>query len=138
MNKLTKAMINLASQALNHVYAPYSNYAVGACLCSEDDQLFTGVNVENASYGLTICAEASAICHMIMAGKHKIKSVVILNGENTLCPPCGACRQRLHEFSTSKTKIYLCNQQTVLQEISMGELLPLAFNLNPLSGKTHD
>ena len=135
MNEITQLMINHASNALVHAYAPYSNYAVSACLCSEDDTLFTGVNVENSSYGLTLCAEASAICQMISAGKHHIKSMVILNANNTLCPPCGACRQRIHEFASPKTQIYLCNDHIVLQEMTLDDLLPMAFSLNPLSGK---
>jgi len=135
MNNTIKSMIDNASQALKHAYAPYSNYTVGACLCCEDGTLFTGVNVENSSYGLTLCAEASAICQMVAAGKRQIKSMVILNGENALCPPCGACRQRIQEFSTPETPIYLCNQEAVLQEMSLDELLPMAFSLKPLSGK---
>ena len=138
MNETIKVMIDKASQALQHAYAPYSKYSVSACLCSEDNTIFTGVNVENSSYGLTICAESSAICQMISAGNHQIKCMVIMNGENTLCPPCGACRQRIHEFHTPETRIYLCNKHTVLQELTLDDLLPLAFNLQPLSGKTND
>ena len=138
MNETIKLMIYNASQALQHAYAPYSKYSVGACLCSEDNTLYTGVNVENSSYGLTICAETSAICQMITAGKHQIKSMVILNGDNALCPPCGACRQRIHEFSTPKTRIYLCNQQNILKTVTVGELLPMAFSLKPLSGHNND
>lgn len=124
-----QAMLENAKLALQHAYAPYSNYLVAACLCTIDDKLFTGVNVENASYGLTLCAEASAICQMITAGQQKIKSMVILNGNNTLCPPCGACRQRIIEFSTAETIIHLCNHNNVLQSHSIDELLPLAFRL---------
>ena len=64
--------------------------------------------------------------------------MVILNGDNALCPPCGACRQRIHEFSTPKTRIYLCDQQTVLQEMTVDDLLPMAFSLKPLSGQLND
>lgn len=135
MNELTRLMINHASKALQNAYAPYSKYTVGACLCSEDNSLFTGVNVENSSYGLTICAETSAICQMVAAGQRKIKSMVILAGDNALCAPCGACRQRIYEFSTPETKIYLCNQQTILQSKTPDELLPMAFSLKDTPGK---
>ena len=131
-------MIKKASLALQHAYAPYSNYTVGVCLCSEDDELFTGVNVENSSYGLTICAETSAICQMITAGKHKINSMVILAGDNAICPPCGACRQRIYEFSTPTTQIHLCNQQTIFKSMLLDDLLPMAFSLKPLTGQTYD
>ena len=131
MTDLTPSMIKLARQALNRAYAPYSNYHVASCLCSEDESLFTGVNVENASYSLTICAESSAICQMIAAGKQKIKSLVVLNGVNTLCTPCGACRQRIVEFSTKDTIVHLCNDQAVLKSISIDELLPFAFSFKP-------
>ncbi len=138
MNDVTKLMIKNAHQALQHAYAPYSKYAVAACLCSEDNHLFTGVNVENSSYGLTLCAETSAICQMIAAGKHHIKSMVILNDRNTLCPPCGACRQRIYEFSSPATRIYLCHQQDVLHDMALDDLLPMAFSLKPLSGQSND
>ncbi|HHF7343816.1 TPA: cytidine deaminase [Legionella feeleii] len=131
MSELTKSMIEHAKQVLGRAYAPYSNFKVASCLCSEDDQFFSGVNVENASYGLSICAESSAICQMVTAGKQKIKSVVVLNNQNTLCPPCGACRQRIAEFSTPDALIHLCNSETVIKSMTIGELLPEAFKFKP-------
>ena len=122
-------MINKAALALQNAYAPYSNYQVAACIMSSDDKIFTGVNVENCSYGLTLCAEASAICQMISSGSKTIQAMVIMNGENTLCPPCGACRQRISEFTTSETIIHLCHHNSVIQSIPFKELLPLAFQL---------
>ena len=129
MIDLIESMINQARQALNHAYAPYSNYKVASCLCAEDGSLYTGVNVENASYGLSICAESAAICQMVSAGKRKIKSLVVLNEENTLCTPCGACRQRIAEFSSTDTIIYLCNNKTVIKSMTIDALLPDAFRL---------
>ena len=131
VNEIMKLMINHANQTLQQSYSPYSHYKVGACLCSEDGTLFTGTNVENSSYGLTICAESSAICQMISAGKRHIKSMVIMAFDNKLCSPCGACRQRIYEFSTSDTLIYLCNQNAILQTLTVDELLPLAFTMRP-------
>lgn len=118
-----------AKEALKNAYAPYSDYFVAACIRSEDDTLFVGVNVENSSYGLTLCAESCAIGSMVAAGGKKITSLVLLTQDNSLCPPCGACRQRIFEFSTPDTLLYLCNNERVLKSITVGELLPLAFDL---------
>ena len=135
MNDLIQLMIKTARDSLPHAYAPYSNYSVAACIQSEDGTLFTGVNVENCSYGLTLCAERSAICQMVAKGQRIIQSIVLMAGDNALCAPCGACRQCIHEFSTPKTRILLCNQETLLQAITPDELLPMAFSLK---GHTHD
>ncbi|RMX03394.1 cytidine deaminase [Legionella jordanis] len=121
-------MIQHANEALINAYAPYSNYKVASCLCTEDDHLFVGVNVENASYGLTVCAETAAICQMIAAGKKTIKSLVLLNDSNDFCSPCGACRQRIFEFSTPETVIYFCNSKEIIKSVHVGELLPYAFS----------
>ncbi|KTD36214.1 cytidine deaminase [Legionella nautarum] len=131
MIDLIGAMISKAKAVLPNAYAPYSNYHVAACICCDDDSFSTGVNVENASYGLTICAESAAICQMITAGKKKIKSLVVLNGTNSLCPPCGACRQRIAEFSTAETMIHLCNHHSLIKSITIDELLPIAFKFKP-------
>ncbi|WP_028389315.1 cytidine deaminase [Legionella fairfieldensis] len=131
MSNTIELMINQAKDMLSHAYVPYSRYPVASCLCSEDNNLYTGVNVENTSYGLSVCAETSAICQMISAGRQKIKSMVVLNGENTFCSPCGACRQRIVEFSTPETIIHLCNQQSVIQSIPVHQLLPYAFQFKP-------
>lgn len=128
MDKLITKMIFNASSALKNAYAPYSQFKVAACICSSNDNLYLGVNVENGSYGLTNCAEGSAICSMVTAGEQQIKSMVILADNNQLCAPCGSCRQKIHEFSTPKTLVHLCNKETILRTMSIEELLPLAFN----------
>ena len=110
MNKVISNMISRAHTAIAHSYSPYSGFRVAACICTDQGNLYTGVNVENASYGLTLCAESSAICQMVTAGKHVIQSMVILAGTNELCAPCGACRQRIYEFSTPQTLVHLCTQ----------------------------
>lgn len=138
MNDDVQTMIKHAEQALHYAYAPYSHFAVAACICSEDNHLFTGVNVENGSYGLSICAETSAICQLIAAGHRHIKSMVILASDNRCCAPCGACRQRIHEFATPKTRIHLCNKDTLLKTMTIDALLPMAFCFKPLDGHTHD
>lgn len=128
MNELTRKMIAEAAKTLKYAYAPYSHFAVASCLRS-DELFFTGVNVENSSYGLTICAESAAISQMISAGKQTISELVLLAGNNILCAPCGACRQRINEFANSNTSIHLCNQEGILKTVTMEYLLPIAFNL---------
>ncbi len=127
MDKLITKMIFNAYTALPNAYAPYSQFKVAACICTDAGTLFTGVNVENSAYGLTNCAEASAICSMVSAGEQRIKSIVVLAGTNQLCPPCGSCRQRIYEFSTPETVVHLCTKEAVIKSIRIDELLPLAF-----------
>lgn len=131
MNKLIPKMISQAHQALSRAYAPYSKFTVAASICTDTGAIYTGVNIENASYGLTLCAEAAALSAMVCAGEQRIKHIVILAGNNLLCPPCGACRQRIQEFSTPETLIHLCDKETILRSITINELLPLAFNFKP-------
>lgn len=123
-------MISAAHNTLTNSYAPYSKFTVACCIRTDKDNLYTGVNVENSSYGLTLCAETSAISSMVTAGEQRIKSIVVLAGTNTLCSPCGACRQRIYEFSTPDTMIHLCNKDSVLRSITINELLPLAFDFD--------
>src|SRR5436190_23898567 len=86
-----------ARQVMDHAYAPYSKFRVGAAILTGDDKVFTGCNVENASYGLTICAERNAIFAAVTAADPKnklvIKAVAVTNSEEIACSPCGACRQ---------------------------------------------
>ncbi|MCK4609048.1 MAG: cytidine deaminase [Gammaproteobacteria bacterium] len=122
-------MIKMARAAMLNAYNPYSNYAVGACIRSEDDELFAGCNVENVSYSVTICAESAAIGALITAGKKKIKEVVVMGSGDALCTPCGACRQRLAELAlTPDIPVHLCDTEKVQQTIKLNQLLPGAFN----------
>lgn len=129
MIESTAVMIKKAHDALPRAYAPYSNYQVASCVQAEDGSLFTGVNVENAAYGMAICAESSAICQMIAAGHRKIHSIVVLNGRGDLCAPCGGCRQRIAEFAEADTLIHLCNHQEIIKTFHIDELLPFQFKL---------
>jgi cytidine deaminase len=131
MDKLIKIMIKEAHEALNNAYAPYSKFTVASCILTTKNNRYIGVNVENGSYGLTVCAESSAICTMVSSGEQQIKSMVVLAGTNLLCSPCGACRQRIFEFSTPETMIHLCNKDSIFQSIPIIELLPLAFDFKP-------
>lgn len=128
MDKIITKMIANAHKVLANAYAPYSKFSVAACICTDKGNLYTGVNVENSSYGLTACAESSAICSMVTAGEQRIDSLVLLAGTNQLCSPCGSCRQKIYEFATPDTLIHLCTNDTVLQSISITNLLPFAFD----------
>lgn len=128
MDPVIAKMISKAHQALKHSYAPYSKFTVASCIRTDKDNLYTGINVENSSYSLTLCAETSAIAAMVTAGEQHIKEMVVLAGTDTLCSPCGACRQRIYEFATPDTLIHLCNKGSIIRSISINELLPLAFD----------
>ncbi len=102
-------LLRLAQGAMKNAYAPYSNFHVGAAIQLSDGRVFTGCNVENASYGLTICAERNAVFAAVAASKKKIEiiAVAVLNHRKAPCSPCGACRQVLAEFGPEAVVWYL-------------------------------
>lgn len=125
--KSLNMMLETAKKTMQHSYSLYSQYKVGACLKSEGEQLFSGTNVENASSPLGLCAEASAIAAMISAGAREIQEIVIIGSGKDLCTPCGACRQRIYEFSSSKTLIHLADDTGIQKTLTIADLLPYAF-----------
>jgi len=121
-------MFEQAKLALSNAYTPYANFPVGACIRTINGQLFAGCNAENASYSLTLCAESSAIGKMISSlGQQSIAEILIVIPGDQLCPPCGACRQRLHEFATDDTLVHLCTLAGKHKMIKLAELLPYPF-----------
>lgn len=116
---------------MKRAYAPYSKFRVGAAVLLDDGRVFTGCNVENASYGLTICAERSAVFAAVAGsvGKPEIVAVAVVNHRGAPCSPCGACRQVLAEFGTRATVWYLGAKGVT--ERSMQELLVDGFTLCP-------
>ena len=121
-----------ACDAYERAYAPYSQYQVGAAIMTEDGRIFSGVNVENASYGLTICAERSAVFSAVSAGARRIVAVAVCT-EN-MGSPCGACRQVLIEFA-GDIPVWLSDLQGNVRETSLHSLLPDFFgpeHLKPL------
>ena len=118
-----------AKQAANNAYAPYSKFKVGCALLTKSGNIYTGCNVENASYGLTICAERNAIAQAINAeGTIEIASIVVYTPTPKPTPPCGACRQVIHEFG-NPTVLSFCESSTSNTH-TMNDLLPYAFDLN--------
>ena len=125
-------MLDLARQALANAHAPYSRFRIGACVRSGSGQLYAGCNVENASYPVTQCAEATAIGAMVAAGDREIAEIVVATEGAELCPPCGRCRQQLAEFAGPATPVHLCGPEGVRLSTTLGELLPLAFGRDAL------
>jgi cytidine deaminase len=120
-------MIDEAMRVQSHAHAPYSGFHVGACLRTESGALYAGCNVENAAYPQGQCAEASAIGVMVAAGERRIVEVVVLGEGETLCTPCGGCRQKLSEFAAADTPVHVCGPEGVRASFSLGELLPHGF-----------
>ena len=130
---MLEEMIRQAEKIKGLAYAPYSKFKVGVCIRTPDNQLYVGCNVENASYSLTLCAEASAIAAMIGDGHNKIEEVVVIGDTKNPLYPCGACRQRLWEFATPDTSIHCCNSHGELHTVLLGDLMPHAFGPNDLN-----
>ncbi len=123
---ISEKLLAAVYAAIENSYAPYSNFRVGAALLCEDGSIETGVNVENRSYGLTICAERSAVCAAVSKGKRTFKAIVIYCPDADYpVPPCGACRQFLSEFASEDFPIYFAGKNGKFTETTMGALLPL-------------
>jgi cytidine deaminase len=117
-----------ARGAASRAYAPYSRFHVGACVLADDGAVFSGCNVENASYGLTVCAERNAIAHMVASGRRRFEAIVVFTPTPKPTPPCGACRQVLFEFSRDALVVGVCEGPDWLRT-TIAELLPGAFEL---------
>jgi homotetrameric cytidine deaminase len=122
-------LLGRAAEAMENAYAPYSNFKVGVALRGAGGGIFTGANVENASYPQGQCAETSAIGALITSGETRIAAVAVTAERMEICPPCGGCRQRLSEFGGPETPVYLGRPGGPLETTSLGALLPLAFDL---------
>ena len=115
-----------------NAHAPYSKFKVGAALRTVSGKEFIGCNVENSAYPQGTCAEAGAIAAMIAAGEKEISEICIVADSTNPVSPCGGCRQKLAEFSTSSTKVQLANLKGILASHSLGELLPHSFSSDHL------
>ena len=124
-NEVQKTLIRRAVEAQKSAYAPYSHYAVGAAVLTETGEIFDGINIENAVYPLTICAERVAIFKAVSAGSKAFKAIAVAtkNGGS----PCGACRQVMAEFGSETLVLIADSSGALKQTLTVGDLLPLAF-----------
>jgi cytidine deaminase len=119
------ALLARAVEARRGAYAPYSNFAVGAALADTDGTIWTGANVENASYGLSMCAERTALFGAVTSGARAFTAIAVAGPDGVRTLPCGACRQALAEFAPAIRVIF--DDGGTIGEISLAELLPEAF-----------
>lgn len=128
-----KELMRLAVCARENSYAPYSHFAVGAALLAEDGRVYTGCNVENASYGLSNCAERTALFKAVSEGARRFKAIAVAggaqheSGQLPPCTPCGACRQALYEFGGQELPVVMAGVADTYEILPLGQLLPRAF-----------
>ena len=124
---VVRALLQAARTARIHAYAPYSSFPVGAALLAEDGRVFTGVNVENASYGLATCAERTAVTKAVSEGARRFLSIAVIGAhDGVACPPCGSCRQILHEMGPDLVVITEAEDGAPVR-MPLSTLLPFAF-----------
>ena len=124
--KPPEELLSAAIYARQKAYAPYSGFNVGAALRGSVGEIFSGCNVENASYGLTLCAERTTVCTAVAAGVKTFTQMVIVADSETPCPPCGACRQFLFEFAPN-LELWVANLSGETKFYRLCDLLPEAF-----------
>ncbi len=124
-----KEIIEKIYAVRNNAYSPYSEFEVGAAAVFEDGKVYFGVNVENKSYGLTVCAERNAIAAGIAVGNRKLKILIVSADTKEPVMPCGACREVIAEFSDDKTTIIAANLKGMYKKYRINELLPFGFEL---------
>ena len=138
------ALSAAAKVAYSKAYAPYSNFNVGAAALTSSNEIVQGCNVENASYGLTVCAERNCIAHGIISNESghkgtsriKFSALVIYTEQEKLTPPCGACRQVISEFFAKETQIMAVNHLNKQQLWTVGQIIPDAFTPDNLLDRT--
>jgi cytidine deaminase len=131
-------LLAAARKAQKNAYAPYSHFHVGAAVLGSGGRIFSGCNVENASFGLTCCAERNAVFAMVAAGETELREILVIGESEEFLPPCGACRQVIAEFSKKDTIVYMCNIHGEWKQTTVGELIPHTFFLdhsNPRPGE---
>jgi cytidine deaminase len=127
---VSDALVRAAEAARRHAHAPYSRYRVGAAVETDDGAIYAGCNVENASYGLTICAERAAVCAAVAAGARRIRRAVVVTESDPPGAPCGACRQVLAEFGLDMEVTAIGPKHTA--RWTLRDLLPDAFTSEAL------
>lgn len=125
-----ESLMSEARRVLSHAHAPYSRFPVGAALLGESGRVFLAVNVENASYGLSVCAERSAVFAAVAAGERRFTALAVATDTDHPTPPCGACRQVLREF-VADCAVHLAGRTGPIETRRLAELLPHAFTPEP-------
>ena len=124
-------LVSMALDAMQHAYAPYSGYKVGAALLCKDGSVVCGANIENAAYGPSNCAERTAIFTAVFEGKRDFAAIAVVGGKDGVAsdyfPPCGVCRQVMLEFCEPDFKIYMGKQDSTYQEILLRDFMPYGF-----------
>ncbi len=127
-----RQLVEAALAARGNAYAPYSHFQVGAALLAEDGTVYTGCNVENASYGAAICAERTALVKAVSQGARRFTALAVVGGREGQAveetPPCGICRQVMAEFCGPSFRIFLASSPDQIVEYTLGQLLPEAFS----------
>lgn len=126
-------LVEKALEAKRNAYVPYSGFHVGAAVLTPDGRIFTGCNVENASYGASICAERTAIVKAVSAGESNISAIAITSDSEDLTFPCGICRQVIAEFAAGDIQLICANKNGDYKEYGMDDILPNAFNRDALN-----
>lgn len=121
-------LIESARRARETAHAPYSGFAVGAALLSGDGRVFTGCNIENSTFGLTMCAERVAIFKAVSEGAREILKLAVVADHERFAPPCGCCRQMIWEFATEGAEVILANLNGAVQRFGIEDLFPNAFD----------
>ncbi|OQM76125.1 cytidine deaminase [Manganibacter manganicus] len=116
-----------ARAAMAKAHAPYSKFPVGAAIRTEDGRIFSGANIEVASYPEGWCAETTALAHYVMGGGGRIVEIAVIAERMARCTPCGGCRQRLAEFAGPDAQLYLCDETGVVETVTIGAMLPYGF-----------
>jgi cytidine deaminase len=129
MKPAVRALLPKARAVAARAYAPASGFAVGAALLARDGRVFTGCNVENASYGLTLCAERNALCHAVAEGAREFEAIAVYTPLEQPATPCGACRQVLFEFAPD-LDVVLVGEGDAVVETTLARLLPDAFRFD--------
>lgn len=124
-------LLSLARRAMTNAYAPYSNFPVGAALLCQDGSVYSGCNIEGASFGNAICAERTALCKAVSEGNLKFDTLAVTADTDDYCTPCGICRQMLYEFAPD-LKVVCGNRAGTYAVYTLKELLPHAFSSDDL------
>jgi cytidine deaminase len=129
---MLQRLVEAAREARGHAHAPYSKFAVGAALLDEQGRIHAGCNIENAAYAETLCAEAVALAHLVMAGGRQVVAAAVAGVGPEPVTPCGGCRQKLREFASDDTTIVVADLDAVRLTTTLGALLPSSFGAGHL------